>query len=245
MMNSISIILPLFNEERRLKRTFDKIANFSNKNKIKFKEFIFVNDGSTDNSSNLIEQFIKKNLKLSRTKLRLIKLKKNIGKGGALKKGVKVATGNWILTSDIDFSVSLFELEKWQRKKLIKKFNNVYFGSRSHINSVVNSKWYRRIIGALLRVLISFFLGIKIKDTQCGFKLYEKKIAKKIFSKIKFLGYEHDIEIVLLLKRNKIKILELPVTWDHVDYSKVNLISDSIKIFLKIISIKFFYIFIA
>ena len=59
-MNSISIILPLFNEERRLKRTFDKIANFSNKNKIKFKEFIFVNDGSTDNSSNLIEQFIKK-----------------------------------------------------------------------------------------------------------------------------------------------------------------------------------------
>ena len=60
MMNSISIILPLFNEERRLKRTFDKIANFSNKNKIKFKEFIFVNDGSTDNSSNLIEQFIKK-----------------------------------------------------------------------------------------------------------------------------------------------------------------------------------------
>ena len=57
----------------------------------------------------------------------------------------------------------------------------MYILVQDHINSVVNSKWYRKIIGALLRVLISFFLGIKIKDTQCGFKLYEKKLAKKFF----------------------------------------------------------------
>ena len=81
-------------------------------------------------------------------------------------------------------------------------------------------------------------MGINIKDTQCGFKLYSKLIAKNIFSQLKFLGYEHDIEIVLLLKRKKIKVVELPVTWNHVPDSKVNIFVDSFKTFFKILLIK-------
>ena len=92
-----------------------------------------------------------------------------------------------------------------------------------------------------MRVLISFILGIKISDTQCGYKLYKKKIAKNLFSKLKFLGYEHDIEIVLLLKKQNIKIKELPVSWKHVDHSKVNIIQDSIKTFIKLFYIKLKY----
>ena len=92
-----------------------------------------------------------------------------------------------------------------------------------------------------MRVLISFILGIKISDTQCGYKLYKKNIAKNLFSKLKFLGYEHDIEIVLLLKKQNIKIKELPVSWKHVDHSKVNIIQDSIKTFIKLFYIKLKY----
>ena len=92
-----------------------------------------------------------------------------------------------------------------------------------------------------MRVLISLILGIRIKDTQCGFKLYKKKIAKKIFSQIKFLGYEHDIEIVLLLKKIKVKAIELPVTWKHEKLSKVNVISDSLKMFLKLFIMRIKY----
>ena len=70
------------------------------------------------------------------------------------------------------------------------------------------------------------------------FKLYRSFIAKKIFSKIKFVGYEHDIEIVLLSKKLKERIVELPVTWKHVKLSKVNIFADSIKMFFKVFLIK-------
>ena len=119
---------------------------------------------------------------------------------------------------------------------------SVYFGSRSHKNSNVKSKFYRKIIGNLLRYLIFIFLKIKIRDTQCGFKLYKSAVAKKIFSRLKFFGYEHDIEIILLLKKFKIYIAELPVTWKHVKLSKVNIILDPIKIFFKVFLIKIKYL---
>jgi len=241
MIKSISIILPLFNEAQRLSKTFKEINKFSKKKTIKTKEFIFVDDGSKDNSAQMIKSFIK-NKKTSRyLKFKLIQLNKNSGKGAAIKKGVKQSKGKWILTSDIDFSVPLSEIERWIKKNFLFKSNHVYFGSRTHENSNVRSKFYRKIIGNFLRFLISSFLGIKIKDTQCGFKLYKSSVAKKIFPKIKFNGYEHDIELVLLLKKYKHKITELPVTWNHVALSKVNLIFDPIKILFKVILMKIRY----
>ena len=241
MIKSISVILPLFNEEKRLKKAFRKIVNFSKKKKIYLIEFIFVNDGSSDKSEEMIKKFIKDNNKFKKRKFSYFKLKKNSGKGAALKLGVRKATGEWILTSDIDFSVSLSEINKWLKKKYINNINQVYFGSRSHQLSNVNSKFYRKIIGNVLRFLINFILNIKIKDTQCGFKLYKKNLAKKIFSKIRFVGFEHDIEIVMLLKKKKFQIIELPVNWEHVNLSKVNLFTDSLKFFFKVFLIKLKY----
>ena len=241
MIKSLSVILPLYNEEMRIKKILNKKILFIKKNKINFKDFVFVDDGSNDNSFKLINEFINKNRSLTKTSFKVIKLRKNIGKGGALKKGVRICSCDWILTSDIDFSVSLFELDNWLKKKYIENSIKVYFGSRSHNKSLVKSKFYRKFVGILMRVLISFILGIKISDTQCGYKLYKKNIAKNLFSKLKFLGYEHDIEIVLLLKKQNIKIKELPVSWKHVDHSKVNIIQDSIKTFIKLFYIKLKY----
>jgi len=241
MIRSISVILPLFNEEKRLKKAFRKIVNFSKKKKINFIEFIFVNDGSSDKSEEMIKKFMKDKRKFKKRKFYYFKLQKNSGKGAALKLGVKKAKGEWILTSDIDFSVSLSEINNWLKKKYINSLNQVYFGSRSHRLSKVSSKFYRKLIGNLLRFLINFILDIKLRDTQCGFKLYKKNVAKKIFSKMRFVGFEHDIEIVMLLKKEKLKIIELPVNWKHVNLSKVNLITDSFKFFFKVFHIKLRY----
>lgn len=241
MIKSISIILPLFNEAQRLNKTFNQIIKFSKKKTIKSKEFIFVDDGSSDRSVEMVENFINKNRRLKTIKLKLIKLKKNLGKGGALKSAIKRSEREWILTTDIDFSVSLFELEKWLQKKYISNSRYIYFGSRSHHNSKVNSKIHRKVIGYLLSHLISLILGVKIKDTQCGFKLYKTRIAKKIFSNLKFFGYEHDIEIVLLSKKFNLKITELPVTWRHVKLSKINLFIDPLKMLFKILSMAIKY----
>lgn len=242
MINSLSIIIPVFNEEKRLFENLEKIKKFISYRKIKKKEFILVDDGSKDFSKRIIQNFIKKNSK--KNAIRLISYKKNQGKGAALKRGVLAAKNNWILTSDIDFSVSLFQLNIWINKKLIKfkKNSEVYFGSRANHKSDVESKIYRKFIGFILSKLIFYLLKIKTKDTQCGFKLYKKKVAKRVFAKMKSKGFEHDIEITILLKKNNIEIVELPVKWVHKEFSKVNLIKDSIRIFKSIFYFRKIYL---
>ena len=93
-----------------------------------------------------------------------------------------------------------------------------------------------------MRFFISIILNIKIKDTQCGYKLYKKKVARLIFSKLKSYGFDHDVELVLLLKSKLIKVRELPVKWTHKNNSSLNVFWDPIKMFIGIIVIKFRYL---
>ena len=241
MIKSLSIIFPVFNEELRLKSSFRHIKSFLKKKKKFNIEIIFVDDGSNDNSYNLIKSFIKKFKKNSRIKIILLKSHKNLGKGHALKLGVKEAKYNWILTTDIDMSVSLYQLPIWLKKRFIEKKFNVYFASRTHEKSLVKKDFFRNMLGDLMRFFVSAILNIKIKDTQCGYKLYKKKVAKLIFSKLKDCGYNHDLEIVLLLRKKNIQIKELPVKWIHKENSKLNIFWDPIKMFFGIFLIKFRY----
>ena len=239
MIKSLSIIFPVFNEELRLKSSFNHIISFLKKKK-KFKvEIIFVDDGSQDNSYNLINKFIKSFKPNKKIEIKVVKLKINLGKGGALKLGVKYAKHNWILTTDIDMSVSLFQFIDWANKKLINEKYFVYFGSRRHEKSIVKKKVYRNMLGNIMRLLVFTILNIKIKDTQCGFKLYKKQVAKLIFSKLSRFGFDHDLEIVLLLKSKHIRIKELPVKWVHKNNSSLNILWEPIKMFLGIFLLKF------
>jgi len=239
MIKSLSIIFPVFNEELRLKSSFNHIRSFLKKKK-KFKtEIIFADDGSQDNSYNLIVQFIKGFKSNKKIKIKVVKLKKNLGKGGALKLGIKSAKHDWILTSDIDMSVSLFQFTDWINQKLINEKFFVYFGSRKHERSIVKKKIFRNILGNIMRFLILTILNINIKDTQCGYKLYKKRIGKLIFSKLRTLDFNHDLEIILLLKAKNIKIKELPVKWIHKNDSSLNIFWDPIKMFLGIFLLKF------
>ena len=100
--------------------------------------------------------------------------KKNQGKGSALKIGVKQASYDWVLTTDIDMSVPLFQINNWINKKFIQKKYHAFIGSRSHLKSIVEKKFYRQVLGNIMSFLIFIILNIKIRDTQCGFKLYNK-----------------------------------------------------------------------
>tara|TARA_B100000989_G_C19415416_1_gene416244 strand:- start:92 stop:826 length:735 start_codon:yes stop_codon:yes gene_type:complete len=239
MIKSLSIIFPLYNEQHRLSKLFSQIIkqkNFKKKNT----EFIFVNDGSNDESLKMIIDFISKNKQ--KINIKLISYKKNQGKGFALKKGVFLAKKKWILTMDIDLSVKFSQLEIWDNKKYLNKNIDVYFGSRLLFNSKVDAKQYRKITGSIFNIILSCIFNrqkLKIKDTQCGFKLYKNKIAKKIFLKSKENGYINDVEILLLLLKHKIRLRELPVIWSHKNGSKVNVIIDSLVMFYHLIKLKF------
>ena len=239
MINSLSIIFPLFNEEKRLLQTFVDIKKFNKKKGIKNIEYIFVNDGSTDNSSQAIVRFIKSQSS-NKIKYRLISLKKNFGKGYALKKGVEKSSSKWILTIDTDISVSLLELYDWFKKKYIEYnvFNLIYFGSRSHSKSNVKFRIYRKILGFIFSSFVKFIFKTSLNDTQCGFKLYGKENAKILFKNLKTYGFSHDVEILNLAKKYKIRVKELPVKLVHKKNSKLNIFFDPFKMFLELIFIK-------
>jgi len=239
MIKSLSIIYPIFNEESRLINIFSDIKSFNKETKDIKKEYIFVDDGSKDKSKMIIKNFIKKN-SFFKVSYKIISYKTNRGKGFALKKGVKRSTNKWILTSDADCSVSNFQLIKWLRKKFITKKNKIYFSSRNHPLSKVKKNKTRQFIGLLFRLFILIFFRINISDTQCGFKLYESKIAKKIFNKIKTHGYMHDIEVYIIAKKMMNNIKVLPVNWKHQPDGKINLFKDFIKILVNLIQIKFY-----
>ena len=242
MIKSLSIIFPVFNEESRLKSSFRHIASFLKKKKKLKIEIIFVDDGSKDNSYKLIVKFVN-NFKLkNKVKFKIVKSETNLGKGAALKLGVEKAAYDWILTTDIDMSVSLFQISAWEKKKLTEKKHSVYFASRSHKKSIVERNFIRKVLGDIGSFLISVILNINIKDTQCGYKLYKRQHAKFAFSKLKNCGWDHDIELILLLKSKNIAIKELPIKWMHKENSKVNIFLDPIKMFIGILIIRFRYL---
>jgi len=234
-----SIIIPLYNEEVRLDYCFDIIEKFLKKNRNFFFEIIFVNDGSIDYSKKKILKFINKNKKkFLNSKIKLISYTKNMGKGYAIKRGILVSKSKWILTCDLDMSVLPEQYLTWKRKKLIKNTNCAYIASRTHKNSKIKSKFVRRRLGSTLKLILFNFFNLKISDTQCGFKVFHSSYIKKIFYKIKCYGYAFDVETILLLNNNNIKIVELPILWIHRPGSKVNLIKDSVRFFLDLLNLK-------
>ena len=241
MIKSLSIVFPLFNEEKRLLKLFREIKKFSFKNKLNI-EFIFINDGSTDSSLKLLKNFKKENSQIK--KFNIISYKKNKGKGFALKKGVSKAKNKWILTMDIDLSVTLSQINEWVKKNYINQKIHIYFGSRLLKDSKKDAKIHRVFVGKIFNFILNVIINkkfIKIYDTQCGFKLYKSSFAKKIFKKIKENGYIHDIEILIISNKKKYAIKELPVKWVHMDGSKINIFKDSIKMFLDLFRLKLRY----
>lgn len=222
MIKSISIVIPFYNEKKRIFNCINEIRKFKQK-KIST-EFIFVDDGSKDGTDLIVKKFLKK-FKVGK----LLINSENKGKGSALKLGVLQARNEWILTTDVDMSVRLNQILIWAKNKYLKENCGIYFGSRDLKDSKVQARIYRKVLGIIFRFIIKTLLKIKIKDTQCGFKLYKKKIAKKIFRQLVLHKFEHDLEIVLIAEKYRFNITELPINWTHKSGSKLNIFIDPFK----------------
>ena len=240
MIDSLSIVFPIFNEEKRLNIMIKDINDFNEKNKTVNLQYVFVNDGSNDNTQKILKSFISNNKKKEIEYL-LIDLDLNQGKGKALKEGIKLVNKNWILTLDADMSVSLQQIHNWINNNHLESNFEIYFGSRNIKNAIVDLKQHRKILGKIFSFLLKILFNIQIKDTQCGFKLYKSKIAKKIFKEIHDNGFVHDVEVVLIATKYGYEIKELPVKWIHKNNSKLNLFKDPLKMFLKLINLKLRY----
>lgn len=229
----ISLIIPCYNEAKRLNLLFNGLEEFA----LQWGnvcEYILVNDGSTDSTAQDIEchQFFTS----GKYDAKLVN-QSNTGKGGALKKGVAQASGEYILTLDADMAAKPTDLLLWLEKK--KRFSpkEILIGSRELKNSKVKDLGYRKLIGNVFNFIIRLFTGLKIYDTQCGFKLYSSEAGKKLFSALQTLGWAHDVEILKRANTLGYAITEMPVNWVAIPDSKINVLEDSWKMFWEVIRI--------
>ena len=235
-MYNLSIIIPLYNEEKRLKKSLISLIKFIKIKPKKKIEIIFVSDGSTDSTNKIISLFIKENKKILESFL--IKYAKNVGKGYAIKKGILKSKNDWILICDADMSVDPNQFNIWYRNKKIIDKNKAYFGSRRHEKSNVKSSIVRKTLGLIFILFIRILLNIRLKDSQCGFKIFHRSYALKIFKKISSFRFAFDIELTILLTKFKINIIELPLKWVHQDGSKLSLFYDIPKMIYDIFIIR-------
>lgn len=233
----LSLIIPAYNEEKKIERDIREAYNFLNKSKIK-SEIIISTDGVTDQTNNIVKK-LQKEFK----DLILLAEKGKIGKGSAIKKGVEIAKGDLIMFADAGLCVPYRFIKDGVNK--IETGYDCAFASRASKKSLIARRQplYRRVGSRLFGLLIHTFVGIpnEVQDTQCGFKIFKKKAAKDLFANLKTNGFMFDIEIILRAKKVRYKLTQFPVEWSNDADTKFDPFSGSIKILKELYKIKFLY----
>jgi len=224
----VSLVIPCYNESDRIPGMIDALKRFEAKWKADY-EVVVVNDGSTDNTLEVLK--VKLQTSLTKAKrLEFIDVQPNKGKGNALKEGVAAANGDYILTLDADMATAPTDLNRWLKKLPGKTFHNneILIGSREHEQSKVDGNPLRKIMGIVFNLIIQLFTPLNNRDTQCGFKLYPSAIGKELFAALRFTGWAHDVEILYRAHQKGIPITSMPITWKHMEGTKIKVVKDSI-----------------
>lgn len=229
----LSIIIPSYNEEKRLSKTLISIDDYLKKQNYDY-EILVASDGSKDNTVKIAND-----LKSVVKNLRVIDNKENHGKGYVVRQGMIEAKGDYRLFSDADNSTSIDHIERmWP---WLEKGYDVVIGSRDIKGSVLNppQPWFRRVIfGNGFKIIRKIIIGLwLINDTQCGFKCFSKKAADDVFSRAKIDGFAFDAEILKLARRFNYKIKEVPITWINDLESKVKL-KHVFKMFVEMLKLR-------
>jgi dolichyl-phosphate beta-glucosyltransferase len=217
-MITVSFIIPVANEEKRLEKTFTALQTVRVPHGIRLTEVIFVNDGSTDFTASMINEFGKHN-----KRVRLISYTQNQGKGYAVRQGMLAATGDYALFFDADMSTSLSQIKKFV--PYMKNHRDVIIGTRKNGKSTVISRqpWSRELIGKCFTKLTQFLLQVDVTDFTCGFKAFSQRARLTIFPRSIINGWGFDAEILLLAKIMGFTIAEKAVAWTNDENTKVNL----------------------
>jgi glycosyltransferase involved in cell wall biosynthesis len=213
LRRSISIIIPAFNEEKRLPSTLEAVRRHLDGGGWEFSEIVVVDDGSTDGTVGVARA----------AGARVVEDPGNRGKGYAVRHGMLEAEGAWLLFSDADLSSPISELAKlWDRAAAGAR---VAIGSRALNRSLigVHQPWYREVMGRMFNLAMRIATGLPFHDTQCGFKLFEAEAARQIFRRQKLDGFGFDVEALFIARRLGYQVAEVPVQWNDVAGTTVSL----------------------
>jgi dolichyl-phosphate beta-glucosyltransferase len=228
---ALTIVIPAFNEAKRIENTVEAIHLYFER-KGTTREIIVVDDGSSDNTAAVVNA-----LKARIPDLHCVRYLPNRGKGYAVRTGIERSRGEYILFADADNSTPIEEFEKFH--PLLKEYE-VVIGSRyiAGSNITIRQPKYRIVLGRLGNFLIQAFLLDDIKDTQCGFKAFQHRVAKDIFSRMKVNRFGFDIELLSIARILHYPIHEVPISWYNSPESRVRPIKDALRTFFELVYIK-------
>lgn len=227
----LSVVIPVFNEEGRLPVNLDKIIQFFKKRKIR-SEIILVDDGSTDKTWSVLQSYEKKH-----RNIKLCRHSKNLGKGGAVKTGMMKAEGRLVLMTDCDLSTPIEELDLLMQ--YIGK-SDIVIGSRRLKEKKLGRMpaRYRTFLGDIYYEMLRLILLPSVKDTNCGFKLFTKKVIEPTFKRQKINRWGYDAEVLFIANKKGFSIKEVPVRWTHYAGSKVKVFDAVVKTLGELMQIK-------
>src|SRR5438477_1387091 len=234
MLPRFSIVIPCFNEERRVGETLRVTIEYLTINAPE-SELIVVNDGSTDATGTIARKILSE----TRIATRLLENFPNRGKGAAVRSGLLAAREPIGLFSDADLSTPIEETPK-----LIEPIANgevdIAFGSRALDRSLigVHQPWRREQGGRVFNLLVRVATGLPFWDTQCGFKAFRLEACRPIIEAAKIIGFSFDVELLLHAERAGLRLREIPVRWNHHEGSKVRFVHDSVRMLREVLSLR-------
>lgn len=234
----ISVVIPVYNESHRIQRTLEEVWAFL---KDQDAEIIYVDDGSTDTTVQVIESFAESHPGIS------VMVEKHRGKAATVLAGMKRARGNIVGFMDADLATPL---DTWNIcEEALQKGAGVAIASREGIGSHrVDEPWHRHIMGRVFNRLVQVLLLPGIEDTQCGFKVFTREALDDILARQQL--YENaeevrtprvtafDVELLYIARKHGHEIAVIPITWHYGDHSKVNPVIDTIHNVIDVLRVK-------
>lgn len=228
-----SIVIPAYNEAERIGASLERILGYVAESRWSA-EIIVVNDGSSDNTSQVVQEYSRRN-----PIIRALENPGNRGKGYSVRNGMLNASGQVLLFTDADLSSPIEEANKLFA--VIESGEaDVAIGSR-YLQSELQTRkqpLHRRMLGRAFNVALRTILGLSYVDTQCGFKAFNRKAVTTIFPNMKIERWGFDPEILFLARRYGLRVAEVPVSWAHDHRSKISPMRDGTRMLGELLRIR-------
>jgi glycosyltransferase involved in cell wall biosynthesis len=229
-----SIVIPAYNEGERIGATLDKVLAHLEQQKWEA-EVLVVDDGSTDSTADLVRRYAAQH-----PQLRLLQNPGNRGKGYSVRHGMLEATGDRLLFTDADLSAPISEAPKLFAR--LEAGADLAIGSRWLDPALQTERQplYRQLFGRIFNLLLRLILGLRFRDTQCGFKAFTRRAAQLIFSRQRIERWGFDPELLFLAARLGLKVEEVPVEWANDPRTKIRPLRDGARIFSEMLRIRWY-----
>jgi dolichyl-phosphate beta-glucosyltransferase len=229
-----SIVIPAYNESARLGGTLEKVLAYVHTRGWDA-EVIVVNDGSQDNTADIVRTFAAKD-----AAVRLVENPGNRGKGYSVRNGMLQARGGIVIFSDADLSSPIEEAPKLLQA--LAAGADIAIGSRwlRAETQTQRQPLHRQIFGRIFNLLLRLTLGLKFKDTQCGFKAFRQPAVRAIFPLQKIERWGFDPEILFLARKFKFRVREVPVAWGHSGGTRINPLVDGSRMVMEMLRIRWY-----